>query len=282
MIAARPDLLVIGGLTVDRFADGSSAPGGSVLHIVRAAAARGLRIAVITSAGPEPDAQAGIRVLRRLAMALEVAPADATATFGHRNTPHGRQLRLERRGGPVTVAGSPMLAHTPAVLLAPVASEVSAEDLSNVASIPVRAAILQGWLRGPTEGADVRPLRLDDLGARLREALARFDLLVASREDLLAESDDPQAQLAALRRALGGRPTLVVTDGTEGAWLDTVASGTRHLPVPRRVKATSTVGAGDILAAFLVIGAGDRSAGPEQRAVAAMRVVAEVLEERRR
>jgi len=31
MIAAQPDLLVIGGLTVDRFADGSSAPGGSVL-----------------------------------------------------------------------------------------------------------------------------------------------------------------------------------------------------------------------------------------------------------
>ena len=278
MIAARPDLLVIGGLTIDRFADGSSAPGGSVLHAARAAVSRGVRVTVLTVAGPELDAQAGLRKLHGLAVAVESADARATATFLHHDTADGRRLELERRGGRVEIAGSALVAGADAVLVAPVAGDVATEELSLLASVPVRAAILQGWLRSLDEGADVRPLPIQALGAAAIDALGRFDLLVASREDLLAESVDPREQLGALRRAVGAGPALFVTDGTNGLWLDD-RTATLHLPVPRLVDADSTVGAGDILAAFLAVG--DPAVTMERRARDAMRIVAEVLGERR-
>jgi sugar/nucleoside kinase (ribokinase family) len=281
MIAAPVDLLVIGGLTVDRFADGSTAPGGSVLHIARSAAPRGIRLAVLTVAGPEPETRAGLEELRELVVALEVADADATATFRHHHAAGVRQLRLERRGGRVAIRESPLIAGAEAVLVAPIAGEVVGEELPSLDPVPIHAAILQGWLRSLDEGAGVRPLPMAALGAPLAEALARFDLLVASREDLLAESGDPRAQLRALRRTVGTRPALVVSDGTDGLWLD-AQGATRHHPIPRRIDSVATVGAGDILAAFLALRAGDPQADLDAHAGDAMRVVAEILEERRR
>ncbi len=280
MIAAPADLLVIGALTVDRFADGSTVPGGSVLHIARAAAPRGIRVATITVAGPEPEAQAGLDELRQLAVAAEVAAAPATASFVHGEAVAGRRLRLEHRGGPLRIAGLQLLGRAPTVLLAPIAGEINVGELQAVTPAPMRAAILQGWLRSLDAGTEVRPLPLGSLGSLLVEALATFDLLIASREDLAAESDAPQAQLAALRQTFGGRPALVVTDGANGVWLDAPPSGVRHLALPRRVGTTSTVGAGDILAAFLTLAVG-RGDGLDHAAEAAMRTVAEVLEERR-
>ena len=46
-----PSLLIVGGLTIDRFADGSRAPGGSVLHAGLAAAAEGAQVTTLTVAG---------------------------------------------------------------------------------------------------------------------------------------------------------------------------------------------------------------------------------------
>lgn len=286
MIAAPPDLLVIGGLTVDRFADGSSSPGGSVLHIARAAARRGVRVAVITVAGHEPGARAGIEELHGLAAAGERTTAEATATFAHRGDAAGRQLTLERRGGRIEVVGSALLGGAEAVLLAPVAGEMDADVPALLRPTAVRAAILQGWLRSLDEGMPVRPLTLGTLAPSLIEGLGGFNLLVASREDLLAEANDAPAQLAALRRVFGPRPALVVTDGTDGLWLDARLSGsdgpsTRHLPVPWRVDEVSTVGAGDVLAAFMTIGSRDSAVPLDQCAGDAMRIVAEILDERR-
>ena len=285
MIAAPIDLLVIGGLTIDRFAGGPSSPGGSVLHIARAMAPRGTRLAVVTVAGPEPEAQAGLEELRQLTVALEAVEADATATFSHGEGPEGRRLGLARRGGRVAIAGSTLMTRAAAVMVAPIAGEIAGGELSALDGTPVRAAILQGWLRSLDQGAEVRPLRLAALGTPVIDALAGFDLLVASREDLRAESGDPREQLRALRGVVGARPALVVTDGIEGLWLDAPLRGsdqpsTRHLPVPRRVESASTVGAGDVLAALLAIRARDPNASLEMRAGDAMRVVAEILAER--
>ena len=286
MIAARPDLLVIGGLTVDRFADGSSVPGGSVLHIARAAAPRGIRVAVITVVGPEPEAQAGLAELRQLASTVEDEAAVETATFNHRVEDGGRRLSLEHRGGRVHRADSPLLSRSRALLLAPIAGEIESDKLAQLEATPVRGAILQGWLRSLDEGAEVRPLPLRAVASRVLDALAGFDLLVASREDLLGEADDPRGQLIALRRVFATTPLLVVTDGVDGLWLDAHSpeshrSSVRHLPVPWRVETASTLGAGDVLAAFLTTGTVDRAQSIERRTEDAMRVVAEVLEERR-
>lgn len=277
MIAVPPDLLVIGGLTIDRFADGSSAPGGSVLHIARAATPRGVRVWVMTVAGPESEARAGLDELRGLTV-VSVDEADATATFIHRDSPEGRRLWLERAGGLIRVAELDA-GEAPAILVAPIADELATDDLSRLDAARTRGAILQGFLRSIGADGEVRPLPLSALAPGLVVELSKFDLLVASREDLLGEAAEPSDQLAALRRAVGALPALVVTDGVRGVWTES-----EHLRVPRRVDSVASVGAGDIFAAFMLAGGWPRSPAAgflRQRAEDAMRVVVEVLEERR-
>jgi sugar/nucleoside kinase (ribokinase family) len=276
MIAAPPDLLVIGGLTIDRFADGSSAPGGSVLHIARAAVPRGIRVSIVTAAGPEPEARAGIAELGQVA--AWVAWGDATATFVHADSPEGRLLRRERAGGPISLAR--VAARNPrAILAAPIADEMTADDLQRLDAASTRGAILQGFLRSFAADGEVQPLPLSALPPELVAELRQFDLLVASGEDLRGEAAEPSDQLTALRRVFGPRPALVVTDGVAGAWMER-----EHLPVPRRVDGVPSVGAGDIFAAFMLAG-GWPVPTPvgftRQRAEEAMRVVADALEERR-
>jgi hypothetical protein len=276
MIAARPDLLVIGGLTIDRFADGSSAPGGSVLHIARAAGPRGVRVSVVTAAGPEPEARAGIDELGPVAASIEWG--DATATFVHRDSLEGRHLRRERAGGPVSTTRVDVR-NARAIMAAPVADEMTANDLQRLDAAATRGAILQGFLRSFAADGEVQPLPLSALAPELVAELRRFDLLVASREDLRGEAIEPSDQLAALRRVFGPRPALVVTDGVAGVWMER-----EHLPVPRRVEGVPSVGAGDVFAAFMLAGGWPTPAPAgfaRQRAQDAMRVVAEVLEERR-
>jgi sugar/nucleoside kinase (ribokinase family) len=276
MIAARPDLLVIGGLTVDRFADGSSAAGGSVLHIARAAATRGVRVRVMTVAGREPEARAAVDELSGLTASVD--EADGTATFIHRDAPDGRRLRLERAGSPITIADLDP-GEAPASLIAPIANEVSTSDIALLDAAATRGAILQGFLRSFAPDGEVRPLPLSALAPDLVALLGQFDLLVASREDLLAEATQPSDQLVALRRCFGPRPELVVTDGVRGAWNER-----EHLLVPTRVEGVPSVGAGDIFAAFMLAGGWPRPASAtflRKRTEMAMSVVVEVLEERR-
>jgi sugar/nucleoside kinase (ribokinase family) len=288
---SRPDaldLLVVGGLTVDRFADGSSAPGGSVLHIARAAAHRHLRIGVITAAGPEAEAAAGLDEVARLTVQHEVASQSGTATFVHREQEGGRRLRLERDGGSVVLSASDRERfHTAAVLYAPVAGEIEADALRIWDESVPRGAILQGWLRASDAGGAVSNLTLAGLEESLREALGRLDLLVASSEDLRAEAATPDAQLTALRMAMGRTPVLVVTDGTDGLWIDHPGARPKkdrpwraHLAAPVLVEGAPTVGAGDILAAFLMMGARVPQHRWRAHVVKAMRIVAEELESR--
>ena len=279
MIAARPDLLVIGGLTVDRFADGSSAPGGSVLHIARAAAPRGLRVAAVTVAGPEPEARAGLDELRRLLARLDASQAPATARFMHRDSHGGRRLWLEQSGARIHLSDPGSRPAPRAILVAPIADEIAPDDVARLGAGSKRGAILQGFLRSPAGDGEIRPRPLSALAPALTAALGGLDLVVASREDLLGEAAEPADQLTALRSHLGAGPELVVTDGVRGVWTEA-----EHLPVPRLIEGVPSIGAGDIFAAFLL--AGDRlrraDAGSlRQRAEGAMRVVAEVLEGRR-
>jgi sugar/nucleoside kinase (ribokinase family) len=276
MIAAAPDLLVIGGLTIDRFADGSSAAGGSVLHIARAAGPRAVRVSVVTAAGPEPEARAGIDELDPVTASVDWG--DATATFVHRDSPGERSLWRAAAGGPISMARVDVR-DPRAILAAPIADEMTAADLHRLGAASTRGAILQGFLRSFAADGEVRPLPLSALAPQLVAELRAFDLLVASREDLRGEATEPSDQLTALRRIFGPRPELVVTDGVAGAWMER-----EHLPVPRRVDGVSSVGAGDVFAAFMLAGGWPMPAPAgfaRQRAVDAMRVVAEVLEERR-
>ncbi len=242
------DLLVVGALTVDRFADGSLAPGGSVLHATRAAAGAGYRVAVVTVAGTEPEARAGTDELAAISE-VQAAQATGTLTFRHAETAAGRRLWLEVAATPLATA--PNRSQPAAVLYAPVADELGPELGGQEYAGTVSGAILQGWLRALAPGEEVRPLPVAALTDALVARLARCTVLIASREDLLADADLPEAQLDALRRVMGDAPALIVTDATAGAWID--AGGERTLVgVPRVVRDVPMVGAGDAYAALLL------------------------------
>jgi sugar/nucleoside kinase (ribokinase family) len=277
MIPGEPDLLVIGGLTVDRLDGGSSAPGGSVLHIARALAPRRVRLAALTVAGTEPMAQAGLAELRRLAVSVDCGVALSTATFVHHETNAGRRLELTHSGGQIALSSAQPRAR--AVLLAPVADELADADLTHLTADGTRGAILQGWLREVDRDGQVLSRSLRSIGSSLLASLAAFDLLVASREDLAADGPAPDDQLNALRRTLGQGPALVLTAGSDGAWID-VAGEWAHLPVPQPVEGAATVGAGDVFAGLLLAAAWQRpatAASFQSRVELAMREVADLL-----
>lgn len=176
------------------------------MHIARAAAARALRLGVITTAGPETQAKAGLAEVRQVSLFLDAAPYDVTTTFRHLESAAGRRLWLERRGGTVAVGRADHdRIGTRGVLFAPVAREIATDALRVWDDAWSRGAILQGWLRSTAEGVEVTPLPLSSLAPPLLEALGQLDVLVASRADLVAEAVAPGDQLAALRECDAGR-----------------------------------------------------------------------------
>ncbi|HET9416832.1 MAG TPA: PfkB family carbohydrate kinase [Candidatus Limnocylindria bacterium] len=278
------DLLIVGGLTIDRFADDRLESGGSVLHASRAAQRAGLKVSVVTLAGPEPVASEGVAELRAITHRLEVVDAHETILFRHRESSAGRRLWLERPGGSISM--SPELVdsvRTGAVLFAPVAAELHPAALHTWDDSWRRGAILQGWLRSAGDDGSVSPIAPTELPDGLVTALASLDVLIASREDLLAAADAPDHQVRALRQRVGGGPTLIVTDGPEGVWIDDEDGAPRHLPVPWRVTGVPMVGAGDAFAALLLTRLRWSATRSELDAAAemAMRGVAELLDARR-
>ncbi|MDP9250637.1 MAG: hypothetical protein M3O78_04630, partial [Chloroflexota bacterium] len=198
MIAA-PDLLVVGALSIDRFADGSTAPGGSVLHAARAVTATGGRVATIASAGTEREAREALAELAGLGQCL-VHHTAATTRFAIDERSARRRMVLETAGGELRIAAREMdRVGAAAVLLAPIAGELDASAFRAARSVPVRVAALQGWLRTLHPGAEVSPLELRALAADLVTELSQMNALVASVEDLVAEGLSPDGQLDALR-----------------------------------------------------------------------------------
>jgi sugar/nucleoside kinase (ribokinase family) len=242
------DLLVVGGLTVDYFADGSSAAGGSVVHASRAARAAGLRVGVVTLSGDEAEARDGLRELGELAT-VHAVRVPASIGFRHHEQGGHRVLVLTQRGSPLTC---PTRALQPrAVLYAPVAAEIGAGVGGQVYPRAATAAILQGWLRTLDQGRPVRPTPLAALDPALVKRLRTFDLLVASGEDLAAVAAEPGDQLDQLRATFGPRPLLAVTGGPSGAWLDGGDRPRWHVAPERVITGTPTTGAGDVFAAIL-------------------------------
>lgn len=243
------DLLVLGGLTIDRFPDGRQAAGGSVLHAARALAVAGLRGAVITVAGSEPQAFAALVELRRLGP-TEVQAAPRSIRFAIDDTVAPRRLTFDG-GTRLHVSAAAVRAHpSRAVLLAPIAGELDSAAFTATAGVAVRVAALQGWLRNLAPGRAVEARTLASLDEELSTALRAVDALVASDEDLAAVAPDPGEALTAMRRWAGPRPILVVTIGEAGALLDEPRHGRLSLPASDVVHLVPTVGAGDRFAAL--------------------------------
>jgi ribokinase len=272
---AGPDLLVVGGLSIDRFPDGATAPGGSVLHAARAVAAAGARVATIVLAGAEPDAQTAAAELARLGPSrLHRAPA--TIRFAIDERAMRRSLTLEATGGTLTLEADEIDRFgASAILLAPIAGEIDVYAVRAARSTPVKVATLQGWLRSLSPGHAVAPAPLVSMAPNLASELAGFDLLVASKDDLAADGASPAAQLGALRHRFGPGPTLIVTDGSRGAYVNQPGAELVHTPA-QPVAAESTVGAGDAFAGLVAVQFG-RGVDPVRATTEAAGRVAELL-----
>lgn len=278
-----PSILIVGGLTVDEFADGRRAPGGSVIYAGLAASAAGAEVTTLTVAGPEPEAADGRHRLSSLGPLL-VAEASATTTYRHREADGRRILVLAETGGRVDPEAAPSVSHPDVVLFAPIADELAGGSVGAIcerAEPVLTAFLIQGWLRHLAVGAPARPLALDDVPPDVWNVFAAGDLVVVSTEDLADRFDDPFAQAAALRSRLGQRPVLVVTLGTEGYLLDDPRADRITATVPRRViTGVPTVGAGDTFGVILALrmATGD---DPATAADAATDAVIALLESRR-
>ena len=255
------DLLVVAGMTVDTFADGSRAAGGAARYSVEAAVADGLRVALHTVAGPEQEVAAE---LERFADSVAVIrdPAASSIRFEHHGTHDARRLRLTARTDPIAPPVPGRLPTAGAVLFAPVAGEIS-DGALGVDTAPLRAAGLQGWLRVTDADGWVSRRQLSTLQAGTADALRRMDLLLASVDELRGSSG-PEG-VGALRAWAGLGPELVVTAGVAGAWLDDGHAPVVHLPAAV-VTGRDTIGAGDAFAAIL---AGRRGSGMDLREAAA-------------
>lgn len=278
-----PSLLIVGGLTIDRFADGSRAPGGSVLHAGLAAAAEGADLTILTVAGDEPEALAGLAGLDAYGTVLR-QPSPATTTYRHEEHAGHRVLVYEAEAAPIDVDHLPGLAPADVVLIAPIAHELrgGAIDRLRRAAAARRAVLLiQGWLRELRIGEPASARRLDALPPELWAEFGAADAVVVSVEDFAAESSDPFAQAAAVRAHLGPRPILVLTLATEGYLLDDPGADRVVASVPRHVvEGVPAVGAGDTFGAALAIHLAGGKA-PATAAVAATERVIAVLEARR-
>jgi len=279
-----PSLLIAGGLTVDHFADGSRAPGGSVLHAGLAAAAEGADITVLTVAGGEPEARDGLARLAGMGGVLCRVAARST-TYAHREADGHRVLTLEASSEPIDPRVLDGRGPFDVALLAPIADELppaTVAALRDTARPRRTVFLIQGWLRRLVSGEPVRALALDEVPAELWRAFASGDAVVVSTEDLEADPGDPFHQAAAVRARLGPAPVLVLTLGAEGYLLDDPAVDRVVASVPRHVvEGVPAVGAGDTFGAALAIHLA-RGDGPATAATAATDRVIAVLESRLR
>ena len=274
-------LLIVGGLTIDRFADGTSAPGGAVIHSGRAAIAEDAEVTILTVAGDEPEAAIGLRELSELGNLIHQR-APSTVTFGHDEIDGRRVLTYLAGTGPID---PPLLTDPPeAALLAPIADELPAGAILAVrdAARPrVTVILIQGWLRRLRIGDLVRPVGLDEVPPATWEAFAAADAAVVSTEDLAEASRDPFDAIRRLRERLGRRPIVVLTLGQGGYVLDDPSADRAVERAPGRVvEGVPTVGAGDTFGVALAIQLA-RGDGAAAAATAATDRVIRMLEGRR-
>lgn len=279
-----PSLLIAGGLTIDHFADGTRAPGGSVLHAGLAAVAEGAELTVLTVAGDEPEAADGLERLEDLGTVLRRSAA-TTTTYAHREIDGMRLLTLEAASEPVDPTMLAGRGPFDVALLAPIADELPPRvvtALRDAARPRCTVFLIQGWLRRLMLHETVGALAIDQVPVELWHAFSTADAIVLSTEDLSGDPGDPFTQAAPLRARLGPRPVLVLTLGAEGYLLDDPAADRVVASVPRHVvRGVPAVGAGDTFGAALAIhlASGD---DPATAAAAATDRVIAVLEARSR
>jgi 1D-myo-inositol 3-kinase len=251
---ATPDFLVVGHVTRDLLADGTSRLGGTAFYAAVTADRLGCRVAVYTAAGPELD----WNPLQRAAGEATVVcrPAAASTTFHNRYQGGAREQFLFNRAAPLLPEELPVeWQAAPVVLLGPVAQEVTPAwvDLFPRSTV---GACLQGWLRGWDEAGRVGFAPWEEAAPWL----ARFSAAFMSVEDVAG-------QRSWAERYADHCPLLIMTEGARGATLYDQHQATPIAPFP--VQEVDPTGAGDVFAAAFLLRLAEGAAPPEAARFAA-------------
>jgi sugar/nucleoside kinase (ribokinase family) len=223
------DYLIIGHVSADRIGD-ATALGGTAAYAGRTAAALGMSVGVVTSAGSDIDLEP-MKGLR-----LQVIPAPQSTSFENCYDGAVRHQQLHARALDLDLEAVPSgWRNAQVVHLAPIADEVD-PTLATAFPQSMVVATPQGWMRRWDASGRVRAKGAEELAA----SLPRAEAAVVSREDFGGQRD-------VLAILLDRYRLLVVTDGPDGA--DVYQDGKmRHEPAPK-VEALDPTGCGDIFAA---------------------------------
>ncbi len=228
------DFVAVGHLTVDELSGGLR-PGGSALYAGLFAHRQGLRVGLLTSAGPDFPFEV-------LPPEIEVVsvPAAATTRFALDYRPEGRRLTLKERAARLEASHLPShFAEAGIAYLCPVADEV-APDLVRAfpdAAIGVGA---QGWCRIWDREGTVAMRPWPDPRPVLAQAQALF-----------LSSDDVAGWEARAIELYQEVPLGAVTFADKGAVL--FVNGERHAVPAAPVHEVEPTGAGDVFAAAFLL-----------------------------
>lgn len=230
LVSLEPvDYLVIGHVAHDLTPHGPRL-GGTAAYAALTARALGLRVGVVSAAGPQTSLRPlhGIPVLS--------APCAQSTTFENIAKPHGRRQVLHGRAAPISFADVPQVWRRAAIIhLGPIAGEVE-PFLPTGFSASLLGLTPQGWLRAWDEQGHVRSC----IWERAAEALNQAGAAVISLEDVGGDEQQIEAMAHACR-------VLAVTEGRDGARLYWHGDQ-RRFRAPPMAEADAT-GAGDIFAA---------------------------------
>src|SRR3954452_4625998 len=137
------DYLALGHVTLDRQADGSYLPGGTVLFSTVQAARLGLRAGIITAGRPE-DLD-GLLAPFREEVAIDLRPSDGTTIMVNVGFGAARRQTVPGWARPLDLTG--LRPDARIVHLGPVARELDLDSLPTFAPGIFVGATPQGWLR---------------------------------------------------------------------------------------------------------------------------------------
>lgn len=233
---AAPTLLIIGHLCHDRLPSGEIKLGGTAAYAALLAKKMGAEVTILTSVGSDFSFW---ELFKKQEIGIINIPSKETTIFENIYPEAGERIQyLHGRAATIAAEHIPDGIATPdLVLFGPIADEVSFELLECYPDA-LKAATIQGWLRGWKEDGQVfsKGLEWENLGA--------LDLLIFSDADVVGFED-------VIPGLAGFIPIVIMTRGENGVRVFQKNAVVDYPTIPVDVK--DSTGAGDSFAmAFLL------------------------------
>ncbi|HET9906077.1 MAG TPA: PfkB family carbohydrate kinase [Anaerolineales bacterium] len=227
------DYLLLGHVAHDLTPTGPRL-GGTVAYSALTARAMGMRVGIVTAAGPETS----LEPLNELSVIS--LPSTQSTTFENIYTSSGRIQYLRAQAKRLDFSAVPEVwRNSPIIHLGPIANEIES-SLPEEFAPGLLGITPQGWMRTWDSGCRVSPIEW----ANSESALAQAGAVIISREDV-GGNDELIEQYAQQTRVLA------VTEGPAGAVL--YWHGDRRRFRAPDVNEVDATGAGDIFAAAFFV-----------------------------